>query len=354
MQLTSPARISNLEWQRFEQIGAWLCLLGVCTTWFGLSWDIQWHTDVGPDTFWTLPHIFVYAGAALTGFACLTTILLCTQTARQLERRDWVRVFGVFYAPIGFIVAGFGAFGFLCFGFFDQWWHTVFGFDAVLSSPPHIGLLLSNAMSVVGCALIYGIGSKQRPLELVLAVAIAVAFTLPIMMATLSELEWIVFLLGLPGLLVPFAMAYIASVSRNPWMALWFAAVFSVLRWVFWWAFPIITRSYADSLGWSLRDFTNAIPQVPYLMPVFTPVAGLLFAGLLHFARGRGWKPMPMLLLAGGLAGAVLYLDGLFIKPLEQPLLLIPTVVVGALGAWWGWQSGIVMRHIHRTEEARA
>jgi hypothetical protein len=345
MQMT--ARISSLEWQRFEQIGAWVTLLGVFTTLFGLSWDIQWHSDVGPDTFWTVPHLFVYAGAALTGVACLTVVLLCTQTSRQQSRRDWVRVLGVFYAPIGFVVAGFGAFGFLSFGFFDQWWHTVFGFDAVLSSPPHIGLLLSNIMSVVGCALIYGIGSQPRRLETVLAVMVALGFSLPIMMATVGELGWIPLFLGLPALLLPFGMAYAASVSRNLWLAFYTMLAFAVFRWVCWFLFPVITQAYADSLGLALRDTTDGTPQIPYLMPMLAPVAGLLFAGVLHLAKRRGWRPIPTLLLVGGLSGVVLYLDGALIPPLEQPLLLLVAGLVGALGAWWGWQSGVVMRNIH-------
>lgn len=352
MQTILPARISSLEWQRFEQVGAWFTLLGVFTTLFGLSWDIQWHADVGPDTFWTVPHLFVYAGAAITGVACLTVVLLCTQTQRQLERRDWVRVFGVFHAPIGFIVAGFGAFGFLLFGFFDQWWHTVFGFDAVLSSPPHIGLLLSNVMSVVGCAIIYGIGKQQRPLETVLALMVALGFSLPILMATVAEIGWIPLFLGLPALLLLFGMAFAASVSRNVWLAFYTMLAFGAFRWVCWFLFPIITKAYADSLGWALRDGSEGIPQVPYLMPVLAPVAGLLFAGLLHFAKTKGWKPTPVVALGGALAAVVLYLDGALIPPLEQPLLLLIAFVLGALGSCWGWQSGVVMRHIHSEVKA--
>jgi hypothetical protein len=347
MHTTVLTRISSLEWQRFEQIGAWLTLLGVFTTLFGLSWDIQWHSDVGPDTFWTVPHLFVYAGAALTGVACLTTVLLCTQTARQLKRRDWVRVFGIFSAPIGFIVAGFGAFGFLLFGLFDQWWHTVFGFDAVLSSPPHVGLLLSNVMSVVGCAIIFGIGSRQRLLEMVLALMVALGFSLPILMATVGELGWIPLFLALPALILPFGMAYGVSVSRQVWMALYVMLAFSLFRWVCWFLFPIITQAYADSLGLALRDTTQGVPQVPYLMPMLAPIAGLVFAGLLHWAKLRGSPPIPMVVLAGGLSAVVLYLDGALIPPLEQPLLLIPALLVGMLAAWWGWQSGVVMRNVH-------
>lgn len=241
---TNTSRLTTLEWQRFERIGAWLTLLGVLITFFGLSWDLQWHRDVGPDTFWTLPHLFVYAGAALTGAACLTTVLLCTQLAGSARRADWIPVLGGrFHAPVGFVIAGFGAFGFLTFGFFDQWWHTVFGFDAVVSSPPHVGLILSDVMSLVGCALIFGSTQKPRVPETVVAVALALGFSLPWILTTMSELGWIIPLLALPALLLPLGMGFAASVTRQVWAALWVMLVFSGFRWLFWWLFPILTKA---------------------------------------------------------------------------------------------------------------
>ena len=87
----SRPQITSLEWRQFERIGAWIVLLGVFTTLFGLSWDVDWHSKVGPDTFWTLPHIFVYSGAALTGFAALTVVLLCTFSPRQA---GWISILG--------------------------------------------------------------------------------------------------------------------------------------------------------------------------------------------------------------------------------------------------------------------
>jgi hypothetical protein len=151
---------------------------------------------------------------------------------------------------------------------------------------------------------------------------------------------------------LPFGMAYAASVSRHLWLALYTMLAFSAFRWVCWFLFPIITQAYASSLGLALRDTTDGTPQIPYLMPMLAPVAGLLFAGLLHWAKWRGWQPMPMLLLAGGLSAISLYLDGALIPPLEQPLLLLAAGVVGALGGWWGWQSGVVMRNIHKEAQA--
>ena len=294
------------------------------------------------------------AGAALTGAACLSTVLLCTQVAGNVRRADWIAVLGGrFHAPIGFVIAGFGAFGFLLFGVFDQWWHTVFGFDAVLSSPPHVGLILSDVMSTVGCALIFASGRTPRVPETVVAVAVALGFSLPFIMATASELGWIIPLLALPALLLPLGMAFGASITRRPWAALWVMLAFTAFRWLFWWLFPMLTKAYADSLGYGLRDTTDGIPQIPSIMPVLAPVAGLLMGALLAFGKARGWRVGPLVLIGGALGGITIYLDSSLINVVHNWYLLIVAGLIGAAGAWLGWQLGVVMRHVNPAIDTR-
>ena len=71
------------------RIGAWVVLLGTAITTIGLSWDIQWHVEVGPDTFFTLPHLFLYSGSAVSGIASLVMVLLATSAQRA--GRTWPR-----------------------------------------------------------------------------------------------------------------------------------------------------------------------------------------------------------------------------------------------------------------------
>ncbi len=335
---------SKLEWQRFEQIGAWAVLLGVFTTLFGLSWDVQWHTDVGPDTFWTLPHIFVYTGAALTGAAALTVVLLCT-FAKEQRRAGWIPVFGFFYAPIGFIVSGFGAFGFLLFGLFDQYWHLIFGFDVTISSPPHLGLILSDVLSMVGCALIFVRGNKTQTIGISIATALALAFSLPFMIAIFADFGLDLPLLGLQALLIPLGMLFVVSSTRQPYAALLMTVVLVAFRWLCELIFPSITLAYADSLGLSLRDFASNQPELPMLIPVLSPIAGLVVMGLLMFWKARKLSVLAGVLLSGTIAAPLLYLDSSLI-PIqgETALLLIPFTLVGALSAWLGWQLGVVAR----------
>ncbi len=337
--------LSNLEWQRFERIGAWLVLLGVFTTLFGLSWDVQWHSDVGPDTFWTFPHIFVYAGAALTGAAALTVVLLCTAVSRTQRRAGWISVFGYFYAPIGFIVAGFGAFGFLLFGLFDQWWHLIFGFDVTISSPPHLGLILSDVLSMVGCALIFVRGKRTNTLGISIATALAIAFSLPFVIAIFNDFGFDIALLGLQAVLIPLGMLFVVSSTRQPYAALLMAVVLVVFRLLCELIFPSITLAYAESLGLFLRDDASNRPELPMLIPLLSPVAGLLVAGVLSFWKARGLPILSGILLSGALAAPVLYLDSSLIPMQENAVLLIPIALVGALSAWLGWQLGVVARN---------
>jgi hypothetical protein len=336
---------SQLEWQRFERIGAWAILIGVFTTLFGLSWDVQWHSDVGPDTFWTLPHIFVYTGAALTGAAALTVVLLCT-FAKEQRRAGWIPVFGFFYAPIGFIVAGFGAFGFLLFGLFDQYWHLIFGFDVTISSPPHLGLILSDVLSMVGCALIFVRGKQANTLGISIATALAIAFSLPFMIAIFNDFGFDIPLLGLQAVLIPLGMLFVVSSTRQPYAALVMAVVLVLFRWMCELIFPSITLAYAESLGLSLRDDASNRPELPMLIPVLSPIAGVIVMGLLTFWKTRALPILSGVLLSGAIAAPILYLDSSLIPMQgETALLLIPFTLVGAISAWLGWQLGVVARN---------
>jgi hypothetical protein len=44
----------------------------------GMTWDIQWHSDVGPESFWTAPHSLMYGGIAGAGAVALGVVVLTT------------------------------------------------------------------------------------------------------------------------------------------------------------------------------------------------------------------------------------------------------------------------------------
>jgi hypothetical protein len=348
---TQPATLSALEWKQFERIGAALIMLGVISTLFGLSWDVQWHTVVGPDTFWTIPHLFVYAGAAISGFASLTVVLLCTQVSRLERQPDWIPVLGGrFHAPLGFILAGFGALGFFLFGVFDQWWHTLFGFDVLISSGPHVGLLFSDILSMIGCAMIFVRGKQTITAGVIVAMGLMMCLNLPVLIAifvdfvpVLPALEIVI--LGLQALLLPMAFAFVVAATRNIWAAFWMGLVMFAFREISLLTYPGITQAYADSLGWAIRDGWLNRPEISVLIPRLVPVAGLAASAILMIAKQRSWTITTAVLLAGAIAGPILYLDSSLL-PLEGLtwLALIPLALVGAFGMWTGKHLGFTSR----------
>lgn len=349
--------ISNLEFPRFQSIGAGLFLLGVFATFFGLAWDVQWHSDVGPDTFWTLPHSILYFGAALSGFACLTVVLISSFASSETRKLPgMIPVLGVFHAPIGFIVGGFGAAGFLLFGLFDQYWHGLFGFDVTISSPPHMGLIFSYVMAVSGCVLVFIRGREVKNLAFAVATALALGFTLPFVQMNLSEFDLIPVFFLFPAFFLPLGMLFVASVTRQPWMLFVMTLIFAAFRYLCWFAIPVMNTGYASALGLALRDQVSGVPTIPYLMPMLLPLAGLVSSGVLVFAKSRGWRVIPSVLLSGALGAPFIYADILLVGLVKQtPLSLIGVALLGAIAAWIGWQLGVVARHANRElEEVQA
>ena len=107
----------TLERARFAAAAGFL--LGVFLVFLGFAWDIQWHTDVGPDTFFTAPHLVLYGGVAIAGLTSLAMELLATWFARRgspaaLERTTAI-LGGRFRGPLGYVIGGFGAPFFILF-----------------------------------------------------------------------------------------------------------------------------------------------------------------------------------------------------------------------------------------------
>lgn len=110
---------------------------------FGTYWDDAWHTDVGRDTFWTLPHLVLYAGIGGAGTLLVLHALL-------LARESGVRSV---LARRTLLVGLLGALVTLASAPIDDAWHRSFGRDAVAWSPPHMLGLVGVLLMVTGIAL---------------------------------------------------------------------------------------------------------------------------------------------------------------------------------------------------------
>jgi hypothetical protein len=285
-------------------VPAWILLLGSASTLVGLAWDLQWHSDVGPDTFYTLPHLFIYAGAAVSGLVSLAVVLAATGATRSGRAVDTavggrrVAVLGVFQAPVGYLVSGVGSALFLLYGLWDEWWHGLYGFDAVIASPPHVGLLTSVMLAMLGSVMTCAAAAGQRwagP-ALVASVAILLGFSMVVLVAipdtsVVDERTVTVSLLSMA------ALACVASFTGGMRAVLATAAALLVAQVVLALFSPWATRLYAASEGLPLRDYTNELPRMSLLMPatLLLGVAGLALAG-----RSRSS------VLGGALGGAAL------------------------------------------------
>ncbi|MEU0871838.1 hypothetical protein [Nocardia brasiliensis] len=294
--------------------GAWGVLAGTAVTLVGLSWDIQWHNDVGPDTFFTLPHLLLYSGSAISGFVSLAMVFLATaaqRAGRPVPRLGGtpVRVFGsTLTAPLGYMIAGAGAALFLLYGLLDLEWHSIYGFDAVLNTPSHVALFLSITLTMIGSIIVFSAHRDHRwgRLGIVAAVPILITFA-PILAQALDNLDLPVDSTILGVLFFgPLLLVLGAAVLARPGAALAIAVALGVLQGILWWFSPWAAAAYADSIGLPLRDgLGSRPPSLPAIMPMFLLLAAAGIEALFWSVRTRGFDARKIVVLAGGFAGVV-------------------------------------------------
>ena len=120
---------------------------------FGVYWDDSWHTDIGRDSALAPPHQVLYGGVALVGLATAVWALRVLIRTRSLKAM-------IRYRPLVF--AGLGAVAVLGAAPLDAFWHSAYGRDAVLWSPPHIATVFAATVMVQG--LLGGIHDQRWPL----------------------------------------------------------------------------------------------------------------------------------------------------------------------------------------------
>jgi hypothetical protein len=299
--------------------GAYTVLAGTLMSLVGINWDVQWHVDVGPDTFFTLPHLMLYSGSAIAGIASLVMVLRATSAQRAGHPADPavggspVRVLGgAFTAPLGYLVSGTGGALFLLYGLLDLWWHSLYGFDAVLDSPPHVALFISISLTMVGSVIVFAAARTQRwgRIGLIASIPVLITFT-PITTNAFNRL-------GLPiapqlAGTVFFAVCFVlmgAITLRHRRVALSIAVVLGLMQLFLWWFSPWAARVYADYVGLPLRDNLWDIPPVlPSGIPMFMLAAALVIEVLLWLGRGRGWSARWLPQLTGAAGGVVVSLS---------------------------------------------
>ncbi|CAM4019439.1 hypothetical protein NONI108955_04580 [Nocardia ninae] len=368
---TPTAHTATSDNSTAARVGSWGVLLGTAVTLIGLSWDIQWHNDVGPDTFFTLPHLFLYSGSAISGFASLAMVFIATSAQRAGRPVPAlggtpIRVFGSnLTAPLGYMVAGAGAALFLLYGLLDMQWHAIYGFDAVLNTPSHVALFLSITLTMIGSIMVFASHRDHRwgQVGIVLAIPIMITFA-PILTQALDNLELPVDSTILGVLLFgPMLLVLGAAALARPGAAIAIALALGAIQAALWWFSPWAAEVYASSIGLPLRDgLGSRPPSLPAIMPMFLIVAAVAVEGLFWLARTRGLDPNKIVLAAGLVTGLVVGVTfplqlqfTHFFARLALNDVVLSTVVAIPLGLLAGFLAGRFVRMLPApaTEVAR-
>ncbi|HVY36878.1 MAG TPA: hypothetical protein VHM31_03055 [Polyangia bacterium] len=241
----------------------WFALGSSFAAAFGTHWDIAWHRSIGRDSFWTPPHVAIYAAAVMAAVAALARVLSATFGAGGVSSS--VRVLG-FRGPLGAFISAWGGGAMLASAPFDDWWHNAYGLDVKILSPPHVVLALGiialhvGALVMIAGALNRSEGARRRTLELLLVVVggnIVVGLLTLFMEKTVRPFMHLGSFYLVVGLAVVPTMAAVQGATGRRWAATSVAVVYSAFLLALLWTFPLV-------------------PAQPKLGPVLVPVTCLI------------------------------------------------------------------------------
>jgi hypothetical protein len=130
---------------------------GLISMW-GAFYDTAWHRTIGRDTFWSLPHLFMYGGGFVVWAAVATALVLATrESLPEIGGPVW-RV-GPLRLPFGFTLAAFGIAIVVLAPPVDIWYHATFGKDVMIWSPPHMQGLCGGI--VAGSGLLFAAAAQR-------------------------------------------------------------------------------------------------------------------------------------------------------------------------------------------------
>jgi hypothetical protein len=121
-------------------------IVGALMQVWGGIWDVSWHILGLVETFFTLPHTILYSGIALSLLAALSAVIFRFRFRASGPVPETRLLVGLHVALAGGIMQ-------LLAGPLDFWWHSNFGFDPFLFTPPHGLLILGIVTSGLGMAI---------------------------------------------------------------------------------------------------------------------------------------------------------------------------------------------------------
>jgi len=294
------AAITDLENRARIPWYLWCAALAVTSAYVGGYWDISWHRSIGRDTFWSAPHMAIYACGILAGIAA-GYLIFSTTFGKNAEHKDVsVRIWGL-RGPLGAFICAWGGVAMLASAPFDDWWHNAYGLDVRIISPPHMvlaagffGIEFGTVMLML--AFMNRASAALRPAleRLFLYVGGTVLCeSLLIKLESISRADqhnarfYIVVFIGTPAILTALAIA-----SERKWASTIITAVYSVFALAFLWVLPLFPAE--PKLGPVFREVTHFIPwEFPLLLIVPAFVMDVIMQ------RTATWRPLVRALVVG-------------------------------------------------------
>jgi hypothetical protein len=215
----------------------WLTVVAVTSAVFGGHWDISWHRSIGRDSFWTWPHIAIYLCGVLAGVSS-GYLILSTTLGRRDDGGASVRLWG-FRGPLGAFIAAWGGVAMLASAPFDDWWHSAYGLDVKIISPPHVLLMLGIfAVQLGSLILILGLmnraeGARRQHLArlfLYVGGMLVVMLMIFLMEPTArSKMHTAAFYRDV-ALALPLLLVGVARAAQQPWACTIMATIYSLFQ----------------------------------------------------------------------------------------------------------------------------
>jgi hypothetical protein len=278
----------------------WCSAFAVTAAYVGGYWDISWHRSIGRDTFWSPPHMAIYACGVLAGLSS-GYLILTTTFGRNAPLRDVsVRIWG-FVGPLGAFISAWGGAAMLVSAPFDDWWHNAYGLDVKIISPPHMvlaagffGIEFGTVMLLLAFMNRSGDDARRSLQKLFLYVGgTVICESLLLKMEYIgrphmhSALFYIVMALGTPAMFVAIAVA-----SRQRWACTIMAAVYTAFGLAFLWILPLVPAQ--PKLGPVYQQVTH---MIPWEFPLLVVVPALAIDLILR--RASAWRPIVGALVTG-------------------------------------------------------
>ncbi len=279
-------------------------LLGATSIVIGILWDISWHRTVGRDTFWTPAHIAIYFGGVLGGLTCGWLVIRTTFFATAEQQAGAVSIWG-FRAPLGAWVTIWGALGMLTSAPFDNWWHSAYGLDVKILSPPHTVLALGMWAIVLGALMLIlreqNLAPPNQPAPgrhlyvyaagvlVVMAAVFLIEYSFPNDQRTKKFYQ-------VSAATFPLYLMGMARGSKFRWGATWVALVYMGIVMVMAWVLPLFPGT--PRLGPIYNPIDRFVP-LPFPLLLVVPAFGM---DLLRnwIGHGRGWwRDWLLVVLAG-------------------------------------------------------